>query len=407
MGIPVTSNFDVSAPGFIDSRSGPYTSSNAATSSIDINFRYKGLTVFVSSSTEIAEYWWRDGVNNSDLIPKTTGTEGTFLTTASNEGNGNVLTISKSDGTGYQITIDTGSSLQSFNFTASFTSETSVTVNHNLGYKYVLVQVFDNNSNQVIPSEINLVNTASATITFPEPTSGTAVVSVGGATFNNPTLPSNPANSVQYNNGGVFGGSSKFQFDGNSLDLWDPSETRHSFINNSPYFNYSEVLPKTFITSTYVEEITNQNTPIEKPIGSTFDKTIWSGVSASPWDIVFLSGSDNTWYPIVYNSASLSSRLLGIYNDNDSVIITEGYVVVAAAASSATDAPLIHGVLEPGSPVYLSGAGAGLAPFISTTRPNSPGYVVRIVGHLMYQNPTTTDYWLMHFRPDHAWVEIV
>lgn len=71
MGIPVTSNFDISAPGFIDSRSGPYTSSNAATSSIDINFRYKGLTVFVSSSTEIAEYWWRDGVNNDQLIIKT------------------------------------------------------------------------------------------------------------------------------------------------------------------------------------------------------------------------------------------------------------------------------------------------------------------------------------------------
>jgi hypothetical protein len=78
MGIPVTSNFDISAPGFIDSRSGPYTSSNSATSSIDINFRYKGLTIFVSSSEEIAEYWWRDGVNNDQLILKTSPSSGSF-----------------------------------------------------------------------------------------------------------------------------------------------------------------------------------------------------------------------------------------------------------------------------------------------------------------------------------------
>jgi hypothetical protein len=218
-------------------------------------------------------------------------------------------------------------------------------------------------------------------------------------------LPSNPVNSVQYNNGGVFGGSDNFTFDGNSLYLKDPTGARYSFINSSPYFNYFEVLPKTYINDTYLEEITNQNTPVENPIGTTFDQRIWR-VTANSWDIVFLSGSDSTWYPIVPNSASLSSRLLGVYNDRDGVIITEGYVVVAAAASSATDAPLIHGVLEPGSPVYLSGAGGGVAPFISTTRPNSSGYIVRIVGHLMYQNPNTADYWLMHFRPDHAWVEI-
>jgi hypothetical protein len=298
------------------------------------------------------------------------------------------------------------SNFVSYNFTASFSNESTWNVYHNLGYRYVIIQTFDNSGNQILPSEITLTNTNTASATFPEPTSGTAVVTFGGATFNNPQLPSNPVNSVQYNNGGVFGGSDNFTFDGNSLYLKDPTGARYSFINNSPYFNYSEVLPKTFITSTYVEQITNQNSSIQEPIGDTFDKSIWSGVSASPWDIVFLSGSDNTWYPIVYNSASLSSRLLGIYNDNDSVIITEGYVVVAAVASSATDAPLIHGALEPGSPVYLSGAGAGSAPFISTTRPNSSGDVVRIVGHLMYQNPITTDYWLMHFRPDHTWVEI-
>lgn len=86
----------------------PFTSSAHATGSLSPSVRFQGLTVLVSSSTEIAEYWWKEGTTDSDLILKT-ATAGIFLTTASNVNNGNVLTISKSNGDGYTITIDTGS----------------------------------------------------------------------------------------------------------------------------------------------------------------------------------------------------------------------------------------------------------------------------------------------------------
>jgi hypothetical protein len=51
----------------------PYLSSAEATGSIDINYRYKGLTVLISSSTEIAEYWWKEGTANNQLVLKTGG----------------------------------------------------------------------------------------------------------------------------------------------------------------------------------------------------------------------------------------------------------------------------------------------------------------------------------------------
>jgi hypothetical protein len=112
MAISLSDNLQINFPKPTDARLynnlTPYTSLAQVTGSIDINYRFLGLTVLVSSSTEIAEYWWKNGVTNNDLILKTAGA-GTFLTTASNVNNGNILTISKSDGSSYQITIDTGS----------------------------------------------------------------------------------------------------------------------------------------------------------------------------------------------------------------------------------------------------------------------------------------------------------
>jgi hypothetical protein len=79
-----------------------------------------------------------------------------------------------------------GGTFTSYNFTASFSNQSTWNVYHNLGYRYVIIQTFDNSGNQILPSEITLTNTNTASATFPEPTSGTAVVTFGGATFNNP-----------------------------------------------------------------------------------------------------------------------------------------------------------------------------------------------------------------------------
>ena len=71
------------------------------------------------------------------------------------------------------------------------------------------------------------------------------------------------------------------------------------------------------------------------------------------------------------------------------------------------NAVLVSGSLTTGAPVYLK-AGANSAPFLSTVAPTNAGGVARIVGHLLYQNANdNNNYWLMRFRPDHTWVEIV
>lgn len=71
MAIETTLNFYPYFPGNIDSRLGPYSSSAHATGSIESVYRYVGMTVFISSSTETEEYWWKDGINNNQLILKT------------------------------------------------------------------------------------------------------------------------------------------------------------------------------------------------------------------------------------------------------------------------------------------------------------------------------------------------
>lgn len=377
----------------------PYSSSAEVTSSIPLSNRYQGLTVLVSSSTEVAEYWFKGGIANTDLILKTV--DGTFLTTASNENNGNVLTISKSDGSGYQITIDTGSSLGSSNFTASFNDESTWEIHHGLDYQYVLVQVYDDNNNQIIPEEITLTNNNTASVTFGSSVTGTAVVSVGGSTLN-ATLPVGSNTQIQYNDGGVFGASSNFTFNGstNLYTLKSISGGRTSFQNSSQYYNNSQVLQINELDTAWISGSTTGY-----QFGDKFSAGAWSvGSPISPFDIVFLSGSDSTWYRVVQSNPSLASRLLGIYIPGSGQIITECYTTITSPSVTAIG-PQVDGTLEPGAPVYLR-ENATTSPWLSTTRPTNSGGVVRIVGHLMYQRSTDVNYWLMHFRPDHTWVQI-
>jgi hypothetical protein len=88
------------------------------------------------------------------------------------------VTIVAAAGTG-EVLVISGS-----NVTQSFANESTWTFNHNLGVRTPIIEVFDINYNQVIPQNIQLVNTSSATITFPTNESGFAVASVGGVTGN-------------------------------------------------------------------------------------------------------------------------------------------------------------------------------------------------------------------------------
>jgi len=350
----------------------PYSSSSEVTSSIPLSNRYQGLTVLVSSSTEVAEYWFKGGTANTDLILKTV--DGTFLTTASNVGNGNVLTISKSDGTGYQITIDTGSALQSSNFTASFNSESTWEIHHGLDYQYVLVQVYDNNANQIIPEEITLTNNNTASVTFGSNVTGTAVVTVGGSTLN-ATLPAGSNTQIQYNNGGQFGASSNLTFDGTDFRVYNPSSTFTSFRNIDNYYNTSQILHVNDLSQAYVDQFTS--TSYLRQTGDRFQLSIW-GSFAAPYDVAYLN---SIWYPVDQTNPAVATRLLGIMTGN-SEVITEGYITVADSNYAPSDAVLVAGTLTTGAPVYLK-EGASSAPFLSTVVPTNVGGVVRIVGHLL------------------------
>lgn len=112
----------------------------------------------------------------------------TFATTAGNggvtsiiAGSGIVLpfggtgavTIVSSGGGG--VTIISGSAV-----TSSFANSSTWTFTHNLGTRTPTITVFDSSYNQIIPQNIQLVDTASATITFPTLESGFAIASTGG-----------------------------------------------------------------------------------------------------------------------------------------------------------------------------------------------------------------------------------
>jgi len=59
-------------------------------------------------------------------------------------------------------------------YTSSFSNQTSVTINHNLG-RYPLVQVLDNSGYWIIPNSIQHTSTNSFTLTFDEETTGTVI----------------------------------------------------------------------------------------------------------------------------------------------------------------------------------------------------------------------------------------
>ena len=99
---------------------------------------------------------------------------GSGVTLIPSNGLGNVTVVAT--GTG-GVTIISGSLV-----TGSFTNVTSYTFNHNLSTRTPIITVFDSNYNQIIPENIQLVDTASAIITFPTQESGFAIGSTGGTT---------------------------------------------------------------------------------------------------------------------------------------------------------------------------------------------------------------------------------
>jgi len=73
-----TNNFIINAPKHIDDRTGkfvsgvwqPYSSVSDANASINVAYRYKGLTVLINDAGTPTEYWYQSGTSNGDLVIK-------------------------------------------------------------------------------------------------------------------------------------------------------------------------------------------------------------------------------------------------------------------------------------------------------------------------------------------------
>jgi len=70
MAIETIDNFGIYVGRNIDSRYGPYVDTDDANEAINEIFRYRGLTVLITGSGDIVEYWYYEGIDDINLVPK-------------------------------------------------------------------------------------------------------------------------------------------------------------------------------------------------------------------------------------------------------------------------------------------------------------------------------------------------
>lgn len=112
------------------------------------------------------------------------------------------------------ITVD-----QSATIKRSFTAQSTWVVDHNLDTENAIVQVYDNDNFQIIPSTLRITDSNTVTITFDSPESGYAVVAKGGHVVSGSISSDNidglsNAITTQVDTLGVFSGSSQILMGG-------------------------------------------------------------------------------------------------------------------------------------------------------------------------------------------------
>jgi hypothetical protein len=69
----VSDNFEVRRAKLLDNKEGPWSSTAEAIAYITKDIRAQGQVVKVLDAGSIVEYWWKDGIEDADLIEKSTG----------------------------------------------------------------------------------------------------------------------------------------------------------------------------------------------------------------------------------------------------------------------------------------------------------------------------------------------
>ena len=127
------------------------------------------------------------------------------------------VTASYFVGDGSQLTNITVS--QSATIKSSFTSQSTWVVTHNLNTDNAIVQVYDNDNYQIIPSSVRITDSNTVTIGFPSAQSGYVVVAKGGHVVSGSVSAENIdgfdlAVKTKLNAEGVFSGSSQVTLGG-------------------------------------------------------------------------------------------------------------------------------------------------------------------------------------------------
>jgi hypothetical protein len=311
MAIETIDNFGVFVGKNIDSRYGPYVDTTEANLAIDSIFRFKGLTVLITGSGDIVEYWYYAGITDPDLVPKTATAAGAGLSVAA---------------------------------TASFTNATTWNFTHNLQSRYVVIQALDLNHQQIIPETITLVNTSSATLTFPTPESGYAIATIGGTTASLALT----ASSIVTSNGSTIYGS------GTNLII-DPANNLIISGNMIPGPPYTDN------TSSY-------------DLGSP--TAAWNHLYVANGSIIFITGSDSASISYINNNLAFSKHISGSFTgslfgtaswaSSASQALTSSYVTgsiftntnpALSASMAATSSVIDLDVLLPGT-AYIVGTSA-------------------------------------------------
>ena len=85
-GIQLSAGIVVGSNTSVDAKYGPYADVATANSEIGSTLRYKGLTVGILVSGSVVEYWYKDGITDSDLVEKSSATAwGDITGTLSNQ----------------------------------------------------------------------------------------------------------------------------------------------------------------------------------------------------------------------------------------------------------------------------------------------------------------------------------
>lgn len=148
---------------------------------IDGNLVLGGSITIGDQSTDNIQF---GGEVSSSILPKVDdafdlgSSSNKWSTLHVNTISGSFISASRFIGDGSQLTNITVS--QAATVASTFTSQTTVAVNHNFDSKNVNVVVYDNSDTQIIPASVTLTNNNTVTVTFDSVTSGRVVVAKGG-----------------------------------------------------------------------------------------------------------------------------------------------------------------------------------------------------------------------------------